>query len=55
MKDIIVMDVIGRVIMNLQTDNSTTQSIDLTEFETGVYVLQMITENGAINRKVTKR
>lgn len=48
-----VMDVFGKIVNDLKITNSTTQQIDLSTYNSGIYILRILPENGAaIYKKV---
>lgn len=51
MRHVVVMNELGQRVMDKEIDANTLQ-LDFSDFETGMYLLQVITENGTMNHRI---
>jgi len=52
-KTINILDVQGRVVKSVNTDNQASMTIDLGNIAGGIYLMQAITEEGTVTKKIT--
>jgi hypothetical protein len=55
MQELGVYDMVGKKIGHLTSDNKSTQTIDLSTLNTGVYILKIKTQKGIISHKLIKQ
>lgn len=55
LENVYVFDAIGRIVLQFSNIIENQLTIDLTSFETGVYVVRIKTINNTISKKITKR
>ena len=53
-ENITIIDVAGKTVSTLNVVNSTRKNIDVSDLETGVYFIQVQTDNGLLNKKFIK-
>ena len=50
-KTLTIVNMTGQVVMSQET-NSDEMTLDLSDFETGMYMLQIVTETGVVTRQI---